>query len=370
MLKFTITPYDVLFFGSGKPFNRGGTAKSIFPPAPNSIASAIFAKFFAEKGIAINDKQGIYKTVYGPFVEKAGKIYFPAPMDILKEKKKEEKSDIITAALKKENFNLINIKDTDLDEKISALLWTKGNNIQKDYEPFKGYISLEGLKNWYSNVEIKNEELILSKDIFDYESRVSIHIENDKKTVKEEDGLYTVNFIRLKTDVKLVFWIEANYGENSLLANNKIESDDDLMKIFTQPPFVLKIGGETRSAGYEVEKDNFFNLFKDFKRNPSSSFNKVVFLTPGVFEDLNSDRNRILDCFGNKVINGAIGEYTLIGISSKNYNHLRDKTVRAIRPGSVLYFEKESEIHKEKSVPIGFLSESRTFIGSNLVLYK
>lgn len=367
MLKFTITPYDVLFFGSGKPFNRGGTAKSIFPPAPNSIASAIFAKFFAEKGIAINDKQGIYKTVYGPFVEKAGKIYFPAPMDILKEKKKEEKSDIITAALKKENFNLINIKDTDLDEKISALLWTKGNNIQKDYEPFKGYISLEGLKNWYSNVEIKNEELILSKDIFDYESRVSIHIENDKKTVKEEDGLYMVNFVRLKTDVKLVFWIEANYENDSLLSKNNIKKDEDLINIFNKQPLVLKIGGETRTASYEVKKDNFFDLFQDFKVNPSGSFKKAVFLTPGVFENSGDERKNILDLIGQKVVNGAVGEYTLIGISSKKYNHLGNKIVRAIKPGSVLYFEKSGN-HDEK--PIKFLEASKTFIGSNLVLYK
>ncbi len=32
MIKFTLTPYDVLFFGSGRPFNRGDVVASIFPP--------------------------------------------------------------------------------------------------------------------------------------------------------------------------------------------------------------------------------------------------------------------------------------------------------------------------------------------------
>ncbi|MEJ5274199.1 MAG: type III-B CRISPR module-associated Cmr3 family protein, partial [Spirochaetota bacterium] len=59
MIKFTINPYDVLFFGSGKPFNKGGNAKSIFPPFPNSIASSIFAKFYIETGIKISEEQGI-----------------------------------------------------------------------------------------------------------------------------------------------------------------------------------------------------------------------------------------------------------------------------------------------------------------------
>lgn len=70
MLKFTIKPHDVLFFGSGKPFNVGGDAESIFPPFPHSFASAIYAKFFAEKGITISEGKGIYKAVYGPFLKK------------------------------------------------------------------------------------------------------------------------------------------------------------------------------------------------------------------------------------------------------------------------------------------------------------
>lgn len=67
MLKFTIKPLDVLIFGSGKPFNMGGVADSIFPPFPHSFASAVFAKFYSETKIAIANDKGIYKAVYGPF---------------------------------------------------------------------------------------------------------------------------------------------------------------------------------------------------------------------------------------------------------------------------------------------------------------
>ena len=108
MLKFTIEPYDVLFFGSGKPFNIGSNVESIFPPFPHSFAAAVYAKFVSEKGITIRNGKGIYKAVYGPFIEKSGVFYFPAPSDILQEKKKEESSKFKIAD-RCNQFSLINI---------------------------------------------------------------------------------------------------------------------------------------------------------------------------------------------------------------------------------------------------------------------
>lgn len=44
MLKFEFEPFDVLFFGSGKAFNRGDDASSIFPPFSHTFAGAISKK--------------------------------------------------------------------------------------------------------------------------------------------------------------------------------------------------------------------------------------------------------------------------------------------------------------------------------------
>jgi len=41
MIKLEISPFDVLFFGDGKPFNMGGTAKSMALPMPHTVAGAI-----------------------------------------------------------------------------------------------------------------------------------------------------------------------------------------------------------------------------------------------------------------------------------------------------------------------------------------
>ena len=72
MIRFTLKPYDVLFFGLGRPFNRGDVVASAFPPHPNTFASAICSKIYQFKNIDIS---GILKSVYGPFISKEDKIY-------------------------------------------------------------------------------------------------------------------------------------------------------------------------------------------------------------------------------------------------------------------------------------------------------
>lgn len=365
MLKFTIKPHDVLFFGSGKPFNIGGVAESIFPPFPNSFASAVYAKFYSETGIALTDGKGIYKAVYGPFIEKEGKIYFPAPLDIMKEKKKDDMSKIAVASLRKE-FKLLSINDTDIGEKIQSILWTKDNDIQIEYEPLRGFISLEGLKKWYNNQKIENSDLLQERDIFIKEDRISIFLDDNTGTVREEDGLYRVQFVRLKEEVKLVFWIEADYSDSSLLCQNNIKIDDELIKIFNTNPKVLKIGGEARTAWYEMEENDFTDNFKNFNTNNASSQQyKVLFLTPGVFHD-NSNGKNITDYFEN--INAStIGGYVIGSIASKHYDKYKKKTIRAIKPGSVIYLEN---IQNGFDKTINFYKPADSFIGSNLVLIK
>ena len=366
MLKFTIKPHDVLFFGSGKPFNIGGVADSVFPPFPNSFASAVYAKFYSETGIALQNGKGIYKAVYGPFLEKEGKTYFPAPADIMKEKKKEDKGKIATSCLQ-DNFNLLNIQDTDLDKKLNALLWTKAQNTDIDYEPFRGFISLDGLKKWYNGQKIDSADLLLEKDVYVREDRISIYKDDATGTVKEENGLYRVGFVRLKEDMSLVFWIEADYSDGSLLFQKSIKSDEELIKFFNTSPTVLKIGGESRTAAYKVEVNDFKDLFKGFSNTDSGKY-KITFLTPGIFLENERNKETILNNFSDfQFITGSIGGYIISGISSRNYDKYKNKTVRAIKPGSVVYLESPNNGFNGI---IDFYKPEDSFIGSNLVLIK
>jgi len=83
MIKFILTPYDVLFFGNAKPFDRGSDATSIFPPLPNSLTSSIFAKMYHLKDVKHKKEIPLINAVYGPFIEKSDQIYFPSPQDII-----------------------------------------------------------------------------------------------------------------------------------------------------------------------------------------------------------------------------------------------------------------------------------------------
>ncbi|MEO0225143.1 MAG: type III-B CRISPR module-associated Cmr3 family protein, partial [candidate division WOR-3 bacterium] len=143
MLKFKIKPYDVLFFGSGKPFNLGDIASSIFPPFPHTFASAICSKIYWEYKIDITK---ILKAVYGPFLynEKDGKIYFPKPADIYTGRKgKDDK--IYLLKFPNENYKLFNPNNTNKPNPIEKFAIYFG---EEEVEDFDGFISQDGLKKW------------------------------------------------------------------------------------------------------------------------------------------------------------------------------------------------------------------------------
>jgi len=341
MFKFTIKPIDVVFFGSGKPFNLGGLGESIFPPFPNSFASAIFAKIYEAKGIT----NGVFKAVYGPFLEKDDKYYFPAPCDIVKEKG----GSRIKVYKPRESSNLIKVENTDLENKIKLMPWIKPE-CQEDYEPFNGFISLEGLRKWYYGEKIDASDLLSEDRVFYIEDRISIRMDDSTGTVKGEDGLYRVRFVRLKEEFRFVFWVELN---------EQVLTEDEALKIFNQHPKVLKIGGEARTATYEVENHNFKDLFKDFHSSNQGESCKILFLTPGVFKE----GKPILNNFENLEY-ACISGYTLLSIRSKH--NYKNKVIRAIKPGSVF-------VIKDLSTPIDFYkhnADTDDFIGSNLVLVK
>lgn len=384
MLKFIIKPVDVLFFGDGKPFNLGGLGESIFPPFPNSIASAIFAKIYAKTNITGD----VYKAVYGPFLEKVSEkvseeepYYFPAPANIIKQKdgkdqanmieqkdgknKKDGKNEIIEQKVggKKiiiydriKSSKLVKVENTDLGDRVEYISWIKPKSEEKNnqistqkYEPFRGFISLKGLKSWYNSGSIDETDLLTETDVFDIEDRVSIHMDDYTGTVKEEDGLYKVRFIRLKEEFRLVFWVEF-----------KEEHKKKIIEILNKSPKVLKIGGEAKTAFYDIEEHNFKDLFKDLTFNPNEKCEKtctILFLTPGVFEGKNS----ILEQFKG-IKYACLTGYTLLSINSRNYGN---RFIRAVNPGSLFVIENES-----LNELITFYKPSKEFIGANLVLVK
>jgi len=376
MIKFTLTPYDVLFFGSGRPFNMGDVAASIFPPNPNTFASAICSKIYHLKSINVS---GILKAVYGPFILKNSKIYFPKPQNIYKERKKKDIEKVFT--LEPLNINLKLFKpDNTSNFAIENLPIFKGI---EEIEPFKAFISIDALKNWLNNKEINvKNDILLYKDIFQNEPRIGIKIDDSSYSVTEENALYRIEFLRLKEDIKFVFWVEFNFS-NKELEKAGLNDENKIFKFFNTKPKVLKLGGEMRNVSYEIEKNDFKEWIKnELKIENTIELEKgekiqVLFLSYGIF-DFNKSMPQIN---GFEIYSACFDNYEIIGINSKN---LGRKTKRAFHPGAIIWFSVQDSVQDKISLNnptfiiknqnnfyfFGEVIENQDFIGTNLVLIK
>jgi len=358
MIKFTITPEDVLFFGDAKPFNRGNDGASIFPPLPNTFASSIFAKLYYHKDIKYDGRKQLIKNVYGPFLQKDGELYFQAPKDIFvneKELKSWESKNYVSVLrpiLGKENLFLKRCK-TDMDE-LSCFMWL-GEEIDKDKKSSDGFISFKGLHKWYEGrfSDIKSEDLLKKSSVYKTEVRTGIKINDESGTTESEDGLFKVSFVRLCRGFEFAFWVDFDL-EN---LKDYFRDEKEILKFFDEKPRVLKIGGEAKTALYRCEIDDFKLKFKDFKKESGEDkqFFKHVFLTPLIFDEANKNILKLIDGFKG----GVTGKYIIAGINSQS---IATKTVRAMPAGSVIYTDKR------KAQLLTFENQSSDFIGSNLML--
>jgi len=374
MIKFTLTPYDVLFFGSGRPFQIGGVVASAFPPHPNTFASAICAKINQIKNIKITN---ILKAVYGSFIKKDDKIYFPKPQNVYTERKKKDVDKVFIVRPLGISLNLFKPENTNKPSKIQTFFVFKGS---EEVEPFNAFISSNGLKKWLNNQEIGKEDVLEYKDIFISEPRLGIKIDDSLRSVGgKEDALYRIDFLRLKDDVSFVFWAEFDLL-NSELKKAGLDDEDKIFEFFNDEPRVLKLGGEMKNVRYEVEKNDFRKWIRDELKIKNIELKRgdkieVLFLTYGVF-DLTDDKLPKIKDF--EIFSACFGCYEVIGINSVN---LGRKTKRAFPPGTIMLLRKESDEKRmidnptflvkkdglyEMDNPIG----TQEFIGTNLVLIK
>lgn len=350
MIKFILNPFDVLFFGSGKPFNFDvSETSSIFPPLPSTLAGAVSSKISTEKKI---DTSKIIKNFYGPFLKRKEEILFPKPLDILLERKKRD-GEISEVKLLK-NSKLINPQYTDASE-LKELLWEVERN--KEFEVKEGFITLKGLNKWLNQEKIDKEDLVFKENIFDFEHRIGIRMEYSRNVTKEEDALYRISYIRLKgdfeKDMKIIFFVDFDY-DNEELKNGGLDSEDKLWDFFMNSKVkVLKLGGEMRCVSYECEReeiDKFGFKKPDVKKG---DIVKILYLTPGFIEEFDYSYYRI--------ISGSIKVVNL-GINTKHYGIM---IRRGIKEGSVIY----GEVKDDKIEGLWLKPKIGEFIGCNLRIY-
>ncbi|MCM8808485.1 MAG: type III-B CRISPR module-associated protein Cmr3 [Candidatus Omnitrophica bacterium] len=363
MLKFIIKPFDVLFFGGGKPFNIGDTAKSIFPPFPHTFAAAICSKIYSEFKI---DVSNILESVYGPFLfnERENKLYFPKPADIYTLRKKEN-GVFHLKLLGDDSFSLFKFENTNKPDDIEKLLIYQG---KEDIGSFEGFISQDGLQDWVDGKEVKEDKIKRFYDVFEYERRVGIKQSMEIHTVIGEDGLYRIDYLRLKEGWSFIFYVEFNY-EN--LRDSELSDEDKILQFFGKTPKVLKLGGEMKVIYYEVEKkDDLKSIIKKPKVK-SEEVIKILFLTPSTF-----NCNKVFPSFsGVEIISAVINGYLNLAITSKGLK-LDKFTKKGIKSGSVFYVKVLDESFVNNlwfDFPYAYREnnkeKNKAFIGRNLVIY-
>jgi len=342
ILRFTIKPYDVLFFGSGKPFNLGDVAVSIFPPFPHTLAGAISSR------ITINNP---LKRIFGPFLfnQKESKLYFPKPADIYGERKSKSSNKIFTLTPLKEDLHIFNHENTNMPEGINELTVFYG---KEDVESFVGYISQKGLSDWLKGKSIDPSEIKKNEDIFGYENRLGIFQNTDTHTVTQENGLYRIEMVRLKDEWKLLCWVEFS----------DVVDKDKVMTAFKSNPKVLKLGGEMKTAQYDLEEDeSILNLFEKIEPKKGEIV-KLLYLTPGVYNDF------IPDIKGLRVKSIITTGHINMGLHSPQKLGKYRVMKKSLPPGTVIYCEVE-DASQAMQVWLNPSHGDNDFIGSNLIVY-
>ncbi|MCX7759112.1 MAG: type III-B CRISPR module-associated protein Cmr3 [bacterium] len=331
MIRFIIKPIDVLFFGSGRPFNLGDVAKSNFPPYTHTFAGAISAIF------NLSDPQ-IIANIYGPFLynQKDNQTYFPKPANIYKRRKKENLDKIFTIdPVIEEDFMFFKYKNTNIPDEVEYLcLDTTGEEL----EPFQGIISEQGLRKWIKSGNPDLSEIKSFNEVFEYESRIGIKLEPNKDTVVDEDGLYRINFIRMKEEWSFLVYVKFNKSNTDLLSKtgykekdqegNEEKLENEILNYLNKNKNGIKLGGEMKNAHYKIDivKDPFANF--QFPNVNNSKYIKILFLNHSLIDIHNLD--------GLKTISYINNGYSNLVIYSDKMK-MKKFGFRTINPGTVVY---------------------------------
>ncbi|WAM33725.1 type III-B CRISPR module-associated protein Cmr3 [Caldicellulosiruptor morganii] len=402
MLKFEFKPFDVLFFGSGKPFNRGDDASSIFPPFPHTLAGAISQRLTTFSKI---ESSRTIKFIFGPFVKRLTTIseeetlFFPAPSNIYTARK-EDKPDFFCILNPFENMSLKLFLSQNTNKPNTIYTFCVYTKDETEIEPFNGFVSMKYLKHWLdgtlenklSNTEnkVENKNNIIKLDeICQNDERIGIKINPEQGTVEKDSGVYRVSFKKLKTEpaeeFSLVVWAEFDLEDENLKKANL--GYEQIKAIFEKEPHVLKVGGESKTVFYKLEESSFFDEIKDlletentivgFLKCENDSLSMIpkkvskiekgekvqfLFLTHGVSGSFLPDLLRRCGFRTISMTMNGCPNVTLYSSKSKRFFS------KAIPAGTVIWTvaEKDIEISSENACTLS----QNNFIGSNLVLIR
>lgn len=271
---YTITPLDVLLFRDAKPFTPGerAWAGSVFPPNGHTIAGALRK--------LLGDKRELQIT--GPFLCRDKTLYFSRPIGFVGSiplvPLAWDKNSNLHQALWNKQQPCPLVKPSDCNKEDERKDEEIGNYKFREYLPFttvQNYLDSGKIKrgDWLTEDKTKTEI-----EPWIVETRSHNALQEGTRQVKEADGYFVENAIRLKEGWSIAIGLE-----------QAIET-----------PAIIQLGGEGHRAILQrVETlDNQWKELQDLsQKNFSKSGESIAYLvTPGVFERRDSKDNRLSIC--------------------------------------------------------------------------
>jgi CRISPR-associated protein Cmr3 len=345
---YTITPLDILLFRDAKPFTPGerAWASSTFPPNGHTIAGAL-RKLLGDK---------IDLQITGPFLCRDETLYFSRPIGFvgsipLVPLAWDENSNLHQALWDKQQPCPL-VKPSDRNKEDERKDEEIGNYKFREYLPFttvQNYLQSGKINrgDWLTKDKTKTE-----LEPWLVETRSHNAIQEGTRQVKDADGYFVENAIRLKEGWSLAIGLEQTI----------------------EAPAIIQLGGEGHRAILQrVEAlDNQWQRLQDLsKENLSKGGKSIAYLvTSGVFERWDSNNNRQSVCrawpsewkLAHAVnSNQKIGPLVSVSTASAlpiscriRDKHDREKSIPApqvfaARPGSLYYLNQPEELFQEET---------------------
>lgn len=285
MYWYTLTPLDILLFRDAKPFTPGerAWAGSVFPPNNHAIAGALSS--------LLNRKKDEYFKLKGTFFCYQEKLYFPRPLGFV--------NSVPLYPLPWQNNHYLNQIYWD---KTQPSPLVKDINIKEDEEEnfnnqkpcysyskikeYRQYLPSNAILNYLKTGQLNKDDCILPKgedeQPWQVETRSHNAIEGGSKEVKDADGYFVENAIRMKKDWSLAIGVDDNTHQQLKQLNQ---------------PLIMRLGGEGHRVILEYKEalnSQWHNLQTQSETNFNQGEKSIAYLiTPGIFERLH-DHNKAM----------------------------------------------------------------------------
>ncbi|MGQ9870262.1 type III-B CRISPR module-associated Cmr3 family protein [Leptodesmis sp.] len=350
---YTITPLDVLMFRDAKPFTPGerAWASSTFPPNAHAIAGALrglLSKTMDEK---------LSFKMKGPFLCHDQALYFPRPLNYA--------GITPLVPLSWDNSHPLKgqmVYDTSKPCPLVKPSWAQlsPSDESEDEEKHLGdYLPWNVIYNYVQTGKIDPKQWKEgTKKPWSVETRSHNALEVGTRQVKDADGYFVENAIRLKDGWSLAIAIDQNITT----------------------PVTLRLGGEGHRAVLEscnALSDQWSKLSAMSDENRKQSQKCMAYLiTPGIFERIRrkqTEENGYRDIAYCRAYPWEWKSDNLVGVATDKpvpiSCRIQDKNgssqsipapqVFAAPPGSVYYLKQPQPLYAEEEPTAGVISKAR-----------